>query len=301
MKAVWSLWTQPLRASSHPGWLCERHHALSWILSWETARRHYPDTCLITDTPGAAWLVDQLGLRFAEVRVDLDDLTEQQSDWWAMGKLCAYAQQTTPFVHIDSDVYLWKPLPERLEQAALFAQNPEWHTSGRSFYRPEWFEHWVGSRGGWLPEELTHYVHPQGVLRAENCGILGGTRVDFITHYARQALDIIRHPSNRPLWPALEHKDAHFVLIEQYFMAACVEFYRDRPGSELAGVAIDYLFPSQQAALRDAEQAGFTHLIAGAKRHADTLQRLERHVCKHYPQAYRRCLEVTDGPVPPAA
>jgi len=299
MKAVWSLWTRPLHESRHPGWPSERHHALSWILSFETARRHYPDTCVITDTPGAAWLVEGLGLPFAEVRVELDDLAGQQADWWAMSKLCAYAAQTEPFVHIDSDVYLWNRLPERLEQAPVFAQNPEWHEYGRSFYRPEWLEYWIGAGGGWLPLEFSHYVHPQGVLRAENCGILGGARVDFITHYARQALEIIRHPGNQPLWPGLEHKDAHFVLIEQYFLAACVEFHRSHPESEFSGITIEYLFPSQSAALRDADAVGYTHLLASAKRHGGALERLERRVRDLYPEQYRRCLGLTDTTADP--
>lgn len=41
--------------------------------------------------------------------------------------------------------------------------------------------------GGCIPPELARNLPIEGVLRAENCGIFGGNRLDFIHHVAETA------------------------------------------------------------------------------------------------------------------
>jgi hypothetical protein len=79
---------------------------------------------LVTDDAGARMLVDGLGLQFTRVSTELNALAKHDPDWWNLGKIHAYHLQMEPFVHIDSDVFLWKRLPPRLEHADVFAQNP---------------------------------------------------------------------------------------------------------------------------------------------------------------------------------
>src|SRR5262249_42856235 len=109
-RAVWSYWSKPYEARRHEPWPSERHHLLSWVLSTMTARRHYGETTLCTDDAGARLLVDGIGLEFEHVSTALNALHVSNPDWWALGKLYAYRMQTEPFVHIDSDVFLWRPL-----------------------------------------------------------------------------------------------------------------------------------------------------------------------------------------------
>jgi len=296
MKAVWSLWTKPLRANRRPGWLTPKHHLLSWILSVELARRHYPDTCLITDDEGAAMLVDGLGLRFGSVSLALNALTDHAPDWWAIGKLYAYAAQEQPFVHIDSDVFLWEPLPHALQQAPVFAQHPEYTPFGRSFYRPESIEFDIRRHDGWMPEEFVSYIPIGGELKAENCGIIGGTRTDFIRHYAGQAIRFIEHPANQKAWEARPRLDQDFVTFEQLMLAACVAYHQGRPHSPFANIAIAYLFESYDAALTLAEERGYTHLVADSKRHPQLSASLERIVARDFPGGYRRCLDLLSQP-----
>ncbi len=54
MRAVWTFWSEPYRSHYHRYWLSERHHLFAWVLSVLQASRHYPDTCLSTDSRGAA-------------------------------------------------------------------------------------------------------------------------------------------------------------------------------------------------------------------------------------------------------
>jgi hypothetical protein len=81
MRAVWSFWTAPFAAYQHRIWFSPRHHLLSWVLSVETARRHYAETVLVTDGPGADFLVGRLQLPFKEVMTSLDALDQKHVAW----------------------------------------------------------------------------------------------------------------------------------------------------------------------------------------------------------------------------
>src|SRR5690349_4701476 len=115
MRAVWSFWTKPFRAYHRHLWTSPLHHLLAWVLSVETARAHYPRTALFTDEEGARLLIDGLKLEFTTVSTELARLQGESPDWWTLGKLWTYRAQSEPFIHIDSDVFLWKRLPPALE------------------------------------------------------------------------------------------------------------------------------------------------------------------------------------------
>src|SRR5450432_369119 len=127
MRAVWSFWSKPFFASNGRVWREPIHHLLAWGLSHRLARQHYPETVLITDNAGKRLLVDQLGLELTHVSTELERLQSVDPGWWALGKLVAYGLQDQPFVHLDTDVFLWKPLPPRLVSAPVFSQCPEDH------------------------------------------------------------------------------------------------------------------------------------------------------------------------------
>lgn len=295
MRAVWSLWTKPLRAQRRAGWLTPRHHLLSWVLSVELASRHYDDTCLVADDEGAAVLVDALGLRFGSVSLGLNALDDHDPDWWAIGKLYAHAEQDRPFVHIDSDVFLWEPLPEALKQTGVFTQNPEVSPYGASYYRPESIEYDIRRQGGWMPEEFEHYMPFGGELRAENCGIVGGTRVDFMRYYAERAIGFIEHPANQKVWARRPRRDQDFVTFEQLMLSACLAYHQGRADSPYAGIAMSYLFDSHEDALSRANASGYTHLAADSKRDPDLSRHLEHAVAHHFPDQYRRATDFLAG------
>ena len=292
MRAVWTFWTKPFEARQRWAWRSRKHHLLAWVLSLETARKHYAHTVLFTDDAGARMLVDGLGLDFAEVRTDLNALDGDDAEWWVLGKLHTYAAQTVPFVHLDNDVFLWNPLPESLASAPVFAQNPERFDLGNgSWYQPEVFTAALDAVGGWLPEEWRWYTAVGG-NGAVSCGLIGGNRTDFIRYYAELALDLARHPANRAAWDRWGDKVDDNILIEQYFLSACLEYHQHMPRARYRGIDIRYLFPSVEEAF-DADaaaQAGYTHLIGNAKRDNGLTDRLERRVRREYPEHYARCL-----------
>ena len=290
MRAVWSLWTKPLRAGRRQGWATLRHQLLGWILSVETARQHYPHTTLVTDDEGAEMLVAGLGLHFEQVSTALNRLDGHDPEWWAFGKLVAHTLQTEPFVHLDNDVFLWQRLPAGVEAADVCAQNPEVFDYGCSYYRPEQFEFAIQRVGGWLPAEMESYMPVGGVQWAVCCGLVGGNRVDFLRYYANLAIRLIEHPRNRPAWLLLDDKIGDNIIFEQYLLAACLQHHQKTPASPFRQVDIRYLFASQEEAASKAVATGYTHLIGDAKQNPVVLERLEARVRQEYPLHYARCL-----------
>jgi hypothetical protein len=239
MNAVWSFWTKPCDADREQTWFShwysQWHHYLAWGLSVYAAASHYPETTLITDDDGARILIDGLRLPFHHVSTALNRLKNEDPAWWALGKIEAYRLQEAPFVHIDTDVFLWQPLAPELERADVFAQNPEPIVPGASAYRPAELERFIEVAP---PEWL---VYARSGDRAECCGVFGGRRVDFIRHYADAAMRLVTGPLNRERLRALPGRHGHMVLVEQYLLSACYEYHRDRPGSPYRGIEMRHV------------------------------------------------------------
>lgn len=285
MQAVWSLWSRPLRDAPSGRWLSARHHLLGWVLSFETVRRHYPRTKLVTDSHGARLLVEQLGLEFEAVETPLDALAEVDRRFWAIGKLHAYGAQREPFVHIDADVFLWRRLPPALEQAELLAQNPEFAIAGlHSDYQPAAVFRQLGAAGGWLPPVWRGFLEhrPQHALC---CGIFGGRALDFIADYSEQAIRLLTTPTNVASWRTLAPLDPN-IHAEQYLLAAL---------AHQRSLTAACLFASEQVAYRPGagRAVGFTHLLGPAKRHPELMKRLEARVRRDYPQRWARVQAMT--------
>ena len=294
MRAVWSFWTKPFHAHHRRVWLSDLHHLLAWVLSVETARRHYADTALVTDEPGARLLVDRLGLRFDHVSTELAELGDADPQWWVLGKLWAYRAQDDPFLHLDNDVFLWSPLPDVLTEAPVFAQNPEWFPiADGSWYRPDIYDKAIRAAKGWVPDEWSSYL-VAGRNRAVCCGFLGGNAVDFLRYYAETAIRMIQHPANQAAWAGFGSTVSDNILIEQYLLAACIDYHRTREGSEYHGTHVRYLFRSSREAFTEvaAARAGYTHLIGAAKNNPVLARRLEERVACEYPHYFERCAKL---------
>ncbi len=296
MNAVWSFWSKPYLRARKSIWDSEKQHFLSWILSFHQGRKFFSKTLLFTDDHGAKMLVDGLQLEFDVVSTSLNILDNYDPSWWALGKIYTYGSQYEPFIHIDNDVFLWKPLPLNSE-TPLFAQNPEYFEIGASFYMPEQMDMLLKKHGGWLPGEWAWYLSSGLPQRAESCGVFGGNYTDFIHYYAKLAVRMIEHSANINLWSILGGQVERNILIEQYFLSACIEYYKHYPEDFSRPVDIQYLFNSMDDAFNPvkAAEAGYTHLIADTKKNKAIAEDLKRRVEEDYPDAYERCLRYAES------
>lgn len=290
MRAVWSFWSKPYAASTGLRWQGERFHLFAWVLSLMQARKFYPQTMLVTDTPGKALLVDRLGLPFERVSTALDALAEKPAQFWVLGKLYAYRLQEEPFFHIDTDVFLWKALPAELTGADFFAQNPEvFDLALPSCYRPDDFNRALELTGGWRPAAWTWALENRASF-AVNCGVVGGARFDFLHAYAADAIRLIEDPVNQAAWQILGDLRSDNVVFEQYMLGACLEYARHSGSAPVSR----FLFHSLDEAFNEdcARERGFTHLLGEAKSQPELLERIEARVKRDYPEYYARCTSV---------
>lgn len=295
MRAIWSFWSKPYQAGQGFRWREPIHHLLAWGLSLRLAQAHYPETVLITDTPGRALLIDRLGLPFTRVSTELDRLREVDPGWWALGKLVAYSLQDRPFVHLDTDVFLWQPLPDRLTGAPVLAQHPEADDSDGL----QAIEDAFARAGLGLPAEWEWSRSDRARRsRQANCGIMGGTDTGFIRHYARLAREMVLEPRHAAVWAGITDVGRHNWTVEQFLLTACLDFHRFDPGSPHRGVHLRYLFPSFSAAFDPGQAAGlgFTHLLGGAKQDAQVTARLEQRLRREDPAFYLLCKRVAKSP-----
>jgi hypothetical protein len=255
--------------------------------------RHYPDAILVTDSPGRRLLVDRLGLPFTAVSTELDGLAGRNVAWWMLGKLVAYRSQTGPFVHIDSDVFLWNKLPPHLTDAPVLTQHPEYHQKADCGI--DELNVNLGGKDGWLPPEWEWACSLDSVVRAENCGIMGGQDAKFLRHYALTALSLVECEANQIALRSLSVSFWHNIAVEQFLLAACIGYHAARSNSPYFGVRVARLFPSWTEALDSnyAARVGYTHLMGG-KRIPEVGQRLAKRVRRDWPDFYRRCEKLAD-------
>lgn len=301
MITVWSFWSKPFKLALGQKWKDQKHMFLSWILSFEEAKRHYPYSRLYTDDYGIKCLVEGLRLDFSEVRLTLNDLEHEDPTYWSAGKFLSYLDLSTPFVHLDYDVFLFKVLPDEIVNAPVFAQSEEPFLSwGGQGYRPQVIEALIdGSEAGWLPKEWRWYRKQlSSVQKGVCCGIFGGNDLEFIHCYARSALKLLRWPGNRNALITLPGRKWLIMHVEQYLLSAYVSYYQFYDSTRFPGLEVRYLLDYRELP-NDAANKGFVHLIGQSKNNELICEKLERRVRENYPARYeqltRYLRDHTDG------
>ena len=127
MKVVQTFWSGNKKhlLDNSFGWHDASSHIQSWSLSCRLLRRLYDEVELYTDKTGYDLLIEQLKLPYTNVHVVLDELNTYNTSVWALSKIRTYSLQTTPFIHIDGDVFLWKKFSKELLASQLLVQNRE--------------------------------------------------------------------------------------------------------------------------------------------------------------------------------
>ena len=292
MRAVWSFWSRPFHTYYGRIWCKPLHHLLAWGLSVDAARRHYPETVLITDRAGKQLLVDQLGLHFTQVSTELERLDGVDPGWWALGKLVAYSLQDRPFVHLDSDVFLWKPLPGHLSASPVFTQYPEGFYDHDPHYHPQDIEWAFAQETAKLPPEWEWTRANRRHFPAENCGSLVARTLNLC---ATMRARLIPPCGRKTPWlgPACTTSG-----LQRRAGAVLPLGLRGVPRlhavSPYRGVRVSRSLQVVGRSLRSnyAARIGFTHLVAGAKSHPAVGKRLEERVRRENPAYFHRCQRV---------
>jgi hypothetical protein len=293
MKAIWSLWSKPLLQSKNIGLWSFHHFLYSWIISVLTSSRFFNRTELYTDDFGKYILIDILKLPFDQVHICLNGINNLNKDWWAAGKILTYSLQNEPFIHLDSDVFLWEGLPERILSSKIFAQSPEFFNklNSNSYYKLSELEELIKDKKGWLPKIWFNHTADKESFEASCCGIFGGNDLKLIEKYSKTALKIILHKKNQIIWEKWPNVAFGNVLIEQFFLALTV--------STVRRTKIEYLFDNLANPFSPlTDNKIYTHLISTSKNDSSVQKLIERFVflnCLEYVPRTRHAVMVLEN------
>ena len=289
MKFLQTLWTGPSGSSdANPanikaGWLSSEFHWMSWALSCLTAKNIFGEIHLETDAKGKEMLIDQLQLPYSTVSTGLEhQLDDYPKELFALAKIYTYSIQNGPFLHLDSDVYLWHKPDDSFLKSTLIAQNPD---KNLPFYYQALND--INEHFTYIPSTFRKENYEQKNLYASNAGLLGGNHPQFFKEYGRQAFEFI--DKNKHHLDKLNTGSLNFIF-EQYLF--CELAKKENIPIAYFKEMVDNPVFKDYIKFDDFPQVQMIHPVGNFKKY--------RHICNHvakklredYPEYYYRVINV---------
>lgn len=224
-------------------------------LSLALLSRHFKETELVTDELGRQ-IADRLGWEYQRYKINLRCLSPEMRHIWALGKIYAISIQNERFCHIDNDVLLFQPLPDRLLKEPIFAQSPD---------RPEFYVHGEMQRAI-KSSSLTKIAAPTPY----NTGIIGGDP-NLLREYAQMAIGAAYRIEG------VNGTDIS-MAIEQSWLG---EFAQQRGYKVRTLLRVD-------STEEEAGKAGYAHLVGKSKHLPEWQQRCEARLAHEFPAIYEK-------------
>lgn len=186
---IHSLWTAPYKESFfriNGGFKNKYYFLLSATLSYFSFKKNVPSSKfkLVTDDIGAEMLIDELGLPYDMVDLKLNDI-KADTDIWSIGKLHAF-QQTEPFLHVDFDAFLFKPIAQEILDAKVVICNNEENYKIYNNIMPQFK---LGTKVfDSTYRSIIKDFNERDKVHSHNMGIFGGNDLATINDYAERSL-----------------------------------------------------------------------------------------------------------------
>ena len=257
---------------------------MGWALSCLQLRKYYDDVVLYADDVTAKLLIDTLRLPYTEVICSLNELSQYDSRLWALPKIHAYSKQTTPFLHVDGDVFIFKPFAENLLKNDLIAQNLEFSID---FYEKHMKK--LESLVSYVPVEISEIRRTEKEIRSHNAGILGGNDLDFFKEYTEKAFECIK--KNKAAFSKID-LGVFNVFFEQCLFHALVKKGNKTVGVEIPGIVGD----TDYVDLGDFHEVPFNrqylHLLGNFKRNKSVCDQMAYRLRMDNPEYYYRVISL---------
>jgi hypothetical protein len=291
MKIIQSFWTKPFLQSGdslkdsrlNGGWPARKYNYFSWALSCLQIARYYKEIELITDDLGKFLLIDKMELPYSGVSVELNKLEKYNAGLWALGKILAYKLQQVPFLHVDSDIFIWNEFDDRITKGSLIAQNKE---AAIDRYSETFNE--VCRKFDYVPGYLKE-LEGSKYISCSNAGIMGGTDIPFFQNYTQEVFYFLNENSASIEQNIRSMNSAYINVV--YEQIAFNQLARK------SGKEITYLFPDDMDTPRNIgffhesdNHAGFVHCLGTYKQNRLVHELLEIKLKTLYPDYYERIM-----------
>ena len=290
MRVVQTFWTGKREnpALESYGWSRPEYHMMSWVLSASLLRKHYDNLTLYTDEAGYDLLINQLGLPYTDVKVELDSLNPYHADLWALSKIYTYSRQNEPFLHVDGDVFTWRPFPAELMTSPLIAQNLE---NGGEYYAD--ILRGLHQNLSYFPEAIRS--HKGKSVLSYNAGIIGGCDYEFYKRYADEAFDFVNE--NMSVLDHV-HKTTFNIFFEQHLYYCMVSEEGREVNCLFPGCFDDPFYLGYGNFDEVPQQRSYLHLMGRLKKNEQVLYMMESQLRLEFPDVYGQLLdffEKTEG------
>ncbi|MBS7252939.1 DUF6734 family protein [Flavobacterium branchiicola] len=285
MKIIQSFWSKPffkenddLNARFKGGWLNANFFFYSCLLSCLKFKQNYGEVLLYTDDLGKELLIDKLEIPYSKVQLDLNSLQNYPPELWALGKILSYSLQEAPFIHADTDVFVWDKLPQPLLDADLLAQNFE-------FNFPKYKEVLETALKEFqnFPRNLFSIYEQTNDVFAFNAGIIGGNNVSFFKEYKSKVFQII---------------DDNLDQLSKIDLGVFNMVYEQMLGFELAQekqIEIRFLKPKMNEAFTNVMKfhlvpikENYIHTVGYAKKSTEMCEQLKYRLKYEFPLEYEK-------------
>jgi hypothetical protein len=262
--ALYSFWSTPYLEKNafktFAEFNTEYDFVLSWSMSVKLAKQNFKKVVFVTDTWAWENLFKKLNLPFDEVKLSLDDITHT-TDVWSVSKAYAILEMDAPFLHIDSDVYLWTELPNHILNKPILVQDAESilqdRTVGQVYLALEWeYNTYLKSTSSYL--DNSNFINRD--VFGYNCGVVGGNDVKFLNKWASE---MIKVTSAYDEFKKTSKYNNHYIAVwvEQSLLLVMSDFYK---------VQVTELIDRNQP------QNFYTHLMGSSKRDVEMMKLLDK-------------------------
>lgn len=188
MKAIQSFRSDKIRLAleSFGGPSMLRSYISVFALSAVTIAKHYSNFEFITDDAGK-FMAESCQLPYSKIS-SVGPNFDSDSCFWTHSKFVAYLSSEA-FLHFDNDLFLWEPLPARIQNSELVALH------GESYAWPL-YERYLTAAQNTLPNFPTWHEQYFANRTPLNMAIFGGNNIAAINAYASKVLNVILNTFN---------------------------------------------------------------------------------------------------------
>jgi hypothetical protein len=270
------------------GWLFAEYHWMAWALSCLQLKRFYVNVELNTDSIGKGFFENILQLPYTKINANLDQLNHYDKRLWALAKIYSYylhaeSDSNEPFIHVDGDIFIWKPFDKKIVGAELIAQNFE---VDFPFYQEPLRK--VQDEFNNVPICMIDELKGSSKIYSCNTGVIGGHNLELFREYKKLAFNFI--DSNIDNLTKVEIK--HFnICFEQflYFILA-----------KSKGININYVienefdptYPNYADFHEVPHKTWYIHAMADYKQKKEVCYHLARRLRMDYPEYYYRIIDL---------
>ena len=210
------------------GYLSAIVNWLSMAYSCLLLKRNNPNTQLIFYGNEAIVRLFESLFRLPYDDYRIVNCTGEYTNWfYCWPKIITYQEQNEPFIHIDTDVFMWKPMPQNLLLAPLVAQHRE---RDSNFYMEVYKQ--IETDCIQLPRYLED-CNDGKYINSYNAGLFGGNDIEFFKSYLNEVSKFL--DTNKKRFLQSDRKFLYNVVFEQWLFYGLTQkkkkevttFYKD--------------------------------------------------------------------------